>query len=111
MNWRKGKWWILMIPYFIVILWTVAVTFFVAHNTAAIRAENSDQAVGICNSENTIKAVVSTVIKDDAKESTGATQEFWIKTFQQLDGKLTQENCKDPKVLYKIEAVDDGGKP
>ena len=84
-----------MIPYFIMIVWTITVTVCVARNTTAINTDTREKTMNVCVSDNHLKSIIDTVIIKNAEFSSSKEKIIWIKLDKKLYSQLTPANCRN----------------
>lgn len=98
MNWT---WFKKMFPYFVMIIWTTGITFFVLRNTNIVNNFSADRTKAICNANNQLKAIVNVIIVKHSELGVEAERLIWVDLRKQLSTQLVPADCDNPKPLAR----------
>jgi len=84
-----------MFPYLLIILWMIAVTFFVVRNTSIINQTNISRDETICNVENKLKTDIDKIIVGNiTNPNSQLDHDTWVKLRITLKAQLKPYNCE-----------------
>lgn len=82
-----------MIPYFILIIWTISITFFVVRNSTAINVDTREKTAVVCVVDNNLKAIIDTIIIKNADLGSPNEKAIWINLDKKLHSQLKPSIC------------------
>ena len=89
------SWFRKMLPYFLIILWMIGVTFFVVRNTAIITKTAASRDETICNVENKLKTDIDKIIVGNiTNPNSQLDHDTWVKLRATLKTQLKPYNCE-----------------
>ena len=95
MNRETLTWFRKMIPYILIVLWMVGVTFFVVRNTAIISKSAASRDETICNVENHLKTDIDRIIVGNiTNPNSQLDHDTWVKLRITLTPQLKPYNCE-----------------
>ena len=84
-----------MIPYFIVLIWMIGMSWFVVRNTTVINTNTVNRAKAICIANNQLKSIVNTIITTHSTSSTEPDKQVWLSLHLKLASQLAPGDCDD----------------
>jgi len=104
-TWKDKSWWFKMLPYFLILAWTIAITIGTYWNTQTINVRTIQRSKAICLATNKLRAIDDTVINRLIESSDINQVKLGIDLKLELGPQVLPKDCDDQKILQEIGAT------